>query len=518
MRYKIMLVGDILRRNARIYRKKVALIDGDKSFDYEEVNRRTNQLANALRLLGLKKQDRVAVMANNCHQLAEVCFAVAKAGFVVVPVNTRLSAEEVRYIINHSDSIALIYQADFKEIIEKIEGSIPNVNYLISIGGAVNETHRYEPLIMSASDNEPEEEISPDELSMIMYTSGATGIPKGVLITHHNIMANNNTMTHELRIVPEDINLLVMPIYHIGGFWPLMTHFYRGSTTILLPHFDVDRLLEIIEKEKVTFLNLVPTTLIRLVSHPHISNYNLESLRLIMYASAPIAMTKLKKAMKILGPHRFYTGLGATEASGSLISFPTTEHALEGPLSEKLGTVGRDSIGVEIRIVDDSGAELPLGEVGEIIAKGENIARGYLKMPKETAETFRGDWLYTGDLGFRDEGGYIFITDRKKDIIISGGENISSQEVEQVIYQSPYVEEVAAIGVPDEEWGEAVKVVIKLKPDYKGKITEGDVIEFCKGKLAGFKKPKSVEFVDELPKNPVGKILKKELVERYGNK
>lgn len=510
------LLRDMLRRNTRIYRKKTALVDGEKRFNYGEINQRINRLANALRDLGLKAQDRVAVMANNCHQLVEVCFAIEMAGCVIVPVNTRLSPEETAHILNHSESTALIYHEEFDDRLQIIKGIIPDVKQIIKIGDSNKKAIlSYESLLASAQDTEFEEKISPDDLVMIMYTSGATGTPKGVMLTNRNIMANNNTMVHELRIVPEDINLLVMPIYHIGGFWPLMTHFYRGATSILLPRFDIDKLLKIIEQEKVTVLNLVPTTLIRLISYPDLSSYDLTSLRLIMYASAPIALVQLKKAMKILGPHRFCTGLGATDAAGSMIHFPSTEHALEGPLSKKLGTVGRDSIGVEIRIVDDAGNELPSGETGEIIAKGDNIAKGYLKMPDETREAFRDGWFFTGDMGYRDDDGYIFITDRKNDIIISGGENISSQEVEQVIYQSPYVEEVAAIGVPDEEWGESVKAVIKLKPEYMGKVTEEHILEFCEGKLAGYKKPRSVAFVDKLPKNTVGKVLKKELVKSF---
>ena len=514
----MMVVGDILRRNAKIYSKKVGLIDGNKSFTYKGINVRTNRLSNGMRNLGLKKGDKVAFMANSCHQFVEAYFAVAKAGLIIVPVNARFSSEEASYIVNHSDSVAFIYHAELEDVAKKIRKSIPKVRHIVSTSEGDENINFYEALLMDASDEEPEEEIEPDDVMMIMYTSGATGIPKGVLTSHRNIMANTNTMTLELRIVPEDINLLVMPLYHNGGFWPTMTHFYRGALVILSPRFNVDNVLQLVEKENVSFLNLVPTMLIRIVSHPNLSKYNLESLRLIMYAGAPMALEQLKKAMRILGPHRFYNGLGCTEASGSMISFPTSEHTLNGSLSEKLGSVGRDSIGVEIKIVDESGNELPSGNVGEIIAKGDNIVLGYWKMPEETAETFRNGWLYTGDMGYRDEDNYVFVVDRKKDIIISGGENISSREVEEVIYQHQSVEEVAVIGVPDKEWGEAVKAIISLKPQYKGKVTEQEIIEFCKTKLADFKKPKSVDFVDSIPKNSVGKIAKEELKKFYREK
>ena len=325
-------------------------------------------------------------------------------------------------------------------------------------------------------------------------------------------------MTFELRVVPEDINLLVMPMFHAGGLWPLMTHFYRGAKTIILPRFDEEKVLQMVDKEKVTFLNLVPTTLRRLSLRPDLKEYDLKSLRMIMYAGAPIPLHQLKEAMRIFGPHRFNTGLGATEAScGGMLNFDIGEHALalDGPLAGKLGSVGRDSMGIEVRIVDENDNEVPSGKAGEIIAKGDHIALGYWKMPEETARTFKNGWLHTGDLGYRDEDAYVFIVGRKKDIIISGGENISSLEVEETISQHPAVAEVAVIGVPDEVWGEAVKAIVALKPNYQGVITDRDIISFSKQRLAGYKCPKSVDFVKELPKNPAGKIMKGELKERY---
>ncbi len=219
--------------------------------------------------------------------------------------------------------------------------------------------------------------------------------------------------------------------------------------------------------------------------------------------------------MKILGPHRFYNSLGSTESNGNLISMRTSEHALEGPKAAKLGSVGKDAVGVEITIVDDNGKEVPNGTPGEIIGKGDNIAQAYWKLPKESAETFRDGWLYTGDIGYRDEDGYIFIIDRKKDIIISGGENVASREVEEVLHQHAAVYEATVVGVPDKEWGEAVKAVVALKPDFENKVTEAELIEFCRPRLAGYKRPRSIDFVDELPKNAAGKIDKGSLKRHY---
>jgi acyl-CoA synthetase (AMP-forming)/AMP-acid ligase II len=513
-----MLVGDIVKRQARINSKKIGLVDGEKKFTYKEINERVNRLANALIGVGLRKGNKVAFMANNCHEYVEAYFATGKAGLIIVPINARFNAAEVAYALNHSESDVIIFQEEFDEVVKKARPHLTTIKYFIKIDGVENDVRSYEAFLSLVSSEEPKELVDIDDVAMIMYTSGATGEAKGVIITQRNLMATANTQTLELRIVHEDINLLVMPLFHAGGLWPTLSHFYRGAKTILLPRFDEDRVLQIVEKEKVTFLNLVPTTLRRLTIRPDLKNFNLDSLRVIMYAGAPIPLHQLKEAMNILGPHRFYTGLGATEAgTGGMLSLTTAEHAsaLDGPLADKLGSVGRDSMGVEVKIVDDNGMELPAGKIGEIIAKGDEIALGYWKMPEETSQTFKNGWLHTGDLGYRDEDGYVFVVGRKKDIIISGGENISSLEVEDTISQHPAVAEVAVIGVPDELWGEAVKALIILRPACQSGMTPEEIISFCRERLAPYKCPKSVNFLTDLPKNPAGKIMKGELKQQF---
>ena len=511
----MFLIGDMLRRDARLFTKKVGVVEGKERFTYGELNSRVNRLANALSKLGMMKGDKIAFMGNNCHQFVEFYFAVAKNGFVSVPVNARFSSEEAVYIIKNSEATALIYAEENAVVAAKILDSVPEIKWRISLGKTGAGTLSYEELLRNAPDEEPHIHVSPEDLTMIMYTSGATGIPKGVMATQRNIMANTNTMCLELDIMPEDVTVLAMPLYHNGGFWPTMSIVYRGGTIILMPRFDLEVMLQIIQDWKVTFLNLVPTMLLRLVSNPNLSLYNLDSLRTIMYAGAPIAIEQLKNAMRILGPHRFYNSLGSTESNGNLISMRTSEHALEGPKASKLGSVGKDAMGVEIAIVDEEGKELPNGTAGEIIGRGDNIASAYWKLPKESAETFRDGWLYTGDIGYRDEDGYIFIVDRKKDIIISGGENVASREVEEILHKHPAVYEATVIGVPDKEWGEAVKAIVALKPEFKDKVDEAELIEFCRLRLAGFKRPRSIGFVAELPKNAAGKIDKGSLKRDY---
>jgi acyl-CoA synthetase (AMP-forming)/AMP-acid ligase II len=511
----MVLIGDMLRRDARLFARKIGVIEGEKRFSYQELNQRVNRLSHALSKLGMVKGDRIAFMGNNSHQFMEFYFAVAKCGFVSVPVNARFSSDEAAYILKNSEATLLIYGEDMDKTIQKIRLIVPEIKQYISTGKAGSDVLSYEELLTNASDEEPNQTVHPDDMTMIMYTSGATGLPKGVMATQRNIMANTNTMCLELDIVPEDTTVLAMPIYHNGGLWPTMSTVYRGGTIILMPRFDLEALLQIIKGQKVTFLNLVPTMLLRIVSHPKLSSYNLDSLRAIMYAGAPIPLEQLKNAMKILGPHRFYNSLGSTESNGNLISMRTSEHALEGPKASKLGSVGKDAMGVEIAIVDEQGKELPNGTVGEIIGRGDNIAQAYWKLPKESAETFKDGWLYTGDMGYRDEDGYIFIVDRKKDIIISGGENVASREVEEVLHQHPAVYEATVVGVPDKEWGEAVKAVVALKPEFKDKVDEAALIEFCRPRLAGYKRPRSIDFIAELPKNAAGKIDKGSLKRHY---
>ena len=511
----MVLIGDMLHRDARLLTRKVGVVEGDKSLTYGELNSRVNRFANALSKMGLTKGDKIAFMGNNSHQFVEFYFAAAKGGFVSVPVNARFSAEEATYLIKNSEASTLIYADDVAGAVKRIRESVPEITRCVSTGRSEAGAMPYEGLLENASDQEPHAGVSPDDITMIMYTSGATGAPKGVVATQRNIMANTNTQCLELDIVPEDVTVLAMPIYHNGGLWPTMSTVYRGGTVVLMPRFDLDTLLQVVQDHKGTLLNLVPTMLLRLVSHPNLSSYNLDSLRIIMYAGAPIPLEQLKNAMRILGPHRFYNSLGSTESNGNLISMRTTQHALEGIMASKLGSVGIDAMGVEIAIVDDQGNELPPGTVGEIIGRGDNISPGYWKLPQESAETFKSGWLYTGDMGYRDEDGFIFIVDRRKDIIISGGENIASREVEEVLYAHPAVHEATVIGVPDREWGEAVKAIVALKPGFAGKVDEAELIEFCRPRLAGYKRPRSIDFISELPKNAVGKIDKGSLKRYY---
>lgn len=505
----MILLWNVLKRSAVVYGNRVALVDGEKKFTYREVNSRANRLANALLKLGLERGSRIAFMSGNRHEFVEGYFGIAKTGLVINPVNALFSQEDATYVINHSDAVVLIYQQELKDLVDKIKKNIPQVKHFISLGD------EYESFLQNASDGDPKEQelTEEDDLYMIMYTSGATGRPKGVAVTQRNIVLNAISMAFEIGIGPNETTLLVMPLFHNGGLWPTVVHFLRGGTVILYEgSFNPEKVLKMCEEEKVTFLNVVPTTLYRMIEHPDLKKYNLEPLRSIMYAGAPSSLDKVKAAMKQLGEERFYQALGSTEHNGIMLSFPTYEHALTGPLADKLSSVGRTATLMEVRVVDDNGNDVKPGGSGEIICRG-NLALRYWKQPEETKEAFKDGWLYTGDVGRIDEDSYIYVVDRKKDMIISGGENIASKEVEDVICRHPSIHEAAVIGVPDPQWGESVKALVVLRPGMQA--TEQEIIDFAKNNLASYKKPKTVEFLDALPKNAAGKVLKAELKKKY---
>jgi len=511
-----MVIGDILKRNAKLYPEKVGLKFEGSSWTFCEINARVNQLAAAFIHLGLKKGERVGILERNCPEYIDLYFATAKSGNVIVPISPRISKDEIVFLLKDSGVKIFIVGKEFVEMIRKIRQELTDIVYFICIGDKeVEDFLNYEKLISSMPSVEPEIDIKENDPSMIMYTSGSTGRPKGVVTTHKNNFANTITMTLELQVQHEDVTLIVMPLYHNGGLWPTLVHFYRGAQIILQRRFEEKDCLSAIQKEKVTTFNLVPIMLLRLLEYPDLPKYKWDSLRLIFYGGAPMPIPVLRKALEYFG-NRFMTGLGLTEASGGILFLQKNDLILEGPEKNvrRLGSVGKDALNVVIRIIDEDGKDIEPDEIGEIIAKGDNIAPEYWNLPEETINTIKNGWLYTGDLATVDKDGYVYVVDRAKDIIISGGENISSKEVEDVIYTHPDVSEVAVIGIPDEKWGEAVHVVVVPKKNAVN-FTENDVIEYCKKHLASFKKPKSVEFISELPRNILGKVEKKKLKAKF---
>ena len=504
-----MDVGKILTLTATKFPKRTALIFEEKRFSYEEFNHRANRFAHGLLRLGLRKGDKVAVLLFNSNHSVEALFAATKAGGVFTPVNFRFAPEEVLYILNHSDARFFLFGEEFYPLVEALRPKLRKVKEFISVADHITAgIHNYEKLLEESKDDEPCVRLSEKDLCELMYSSGTTGRPKGVLLTHENLNWNLVSTILGREEKEGEVSLVVGPLYHTAA---LNNHFFLRvalvGTSILIKTFDPRKVMEIIEKEKVTVISGAPAMYHLLLALPNIERYDTSSVTKCT-TGASILPDKTKERLLELFPNAngIYDLYGCTEASPSIT-------ILQGRDSlRKRECVGPSLPFMTVRIVDDQDRDVPLGEVGELVCRGPNVMKGYYKDRKATAETLRGGWLHTGDLARMDEEGYIYIVDRKKDMIVSGGENIYPREIEEVLYHHPKIRDAAIIGIPDPLWGESVKAFVVLKNGEKMK--EGEVVDYCKSHLASFKKPKSVEFVESLPRNPSGKVLKIELRER----
>jgi acyl-CoA synthetase (AMP-forming)/AMP-acid ligase II len=510
-----MTIGDIARRNAQLHPDKVGLKFEGRSYTYAEFNQRVNRLANGLLELGLSKGARVGLLERNRPELIEAYFAIAKSGAIAVPINPGSSKDELAFLMEDAGITALITGGDFIDGQGSWRNRWKQLEHVIVLGDRDSgQCISYEKLISGMPPDEPGATVAENDPWLIMYTSGTTGRPKGVVSSHRNHLANTATMVQELRIRHDDVSILVMPLYHIGGLWPTLVHFQQGGRVILQRKFDETAVLDAIQAERVTTFNLVPIMLIRLLEHERLRECDLRSLRLIFYGGAPMPVPVLRRALAHFG-NRLMTGLGMTEASGGFLFLQPGDLCLEGPEGKvrRLNSVGRQAVNVLTRIVDAEGREIKPGEVGEVIVKGDNVMSGYWNLPDETAHAIRNGWLHTGDLATIDDEGYVFVVDRAKDIIISGGENISSREVEDALHAHPAVLEAAVIGIPDDRWGESVHAVVVRRRE--SELTEEMLIAHCREKLAGFKRPRTVEFMPELPRNSLGKVDKRVLKEKF---
>lgn len=502
------------RRNARLYRDKLAIIYQDRRVTFGQLDKRINRLVNALIARGVRKGDRISILAKNCVEYFEVYGAAEKGGFIIVPLNFRLQPHELAHLINDCTAAVLFVEREYFAAIDSIRDQVPSVVHFVAIGTEAAGYENYESILAAASEEDAQVPILDDDVAYIIYTSGTTGLPRGAMHTHRGQVEDARTMALEVAISPDDIYLGVMPFYHIGGRAVSLSHFYRGATNLVMRDFDPEGLLRLIQDERVTCVQVVPTMIAFALDLPNVRSYDLSSLRTIFYASAPMPVALLRRSIEVFG-NIFFQAYGQTESGPVITVLRKEDHVPDGSerQARKLASCGVPALDVDVRVVDHLGHDVKPGEVGEIIARSDWIMKGYWNKPEMTEQTIRNGWLHTGDMATVDEDGYIYIVDRKKDMIISGGENIYPREIEEVLYKHPAVLEAAVIGVPDEKWGESVKAIIVLK---SGAVaTEAEIIEHCKASLASYKKPKSVEFVRSLPKTPTGKILKRELREGY---
>lgn len=514
-RYDIGTYADVIYRNAILRPDDEAFVYGIEKISFEQYNQRVNNLIHALIKEGVRQGDVLGILSWNCLDYVDVFGAAMKGGFIASPFNPRLGMDELEYLINYSESTALFVGSEHIETAMGLKSRLPKVKIYVSFEVPEDGMLFHGELLESHSGGEPEIFVKEDDPLIIFYTSGTTGLPRGALYTHRRKMEDSKRFVHALAIEPGNRALMAIPLFHIGGASYLIAFFFGGSTNIISTQkiFDPSETLRAIQDEGVSDIHIVPTNLVGMLALPDIESYDLSNLRRVWYAGSPMPVEVLKKGMDIFGPV-FIQAYGQSESGPLVSTLSKRDHqVLEKPKSEQkiLASCGKPCPGVHMRVVDEHEADVGLGRVGEIIAKSGSIMAEYWKRPDETTKAMKGGWLYTGDMGYYDEAGNIYLVDRKKDMIITGGENVYPREVEEVLYSHPSVQEAAVIGLPDPYWVEKVHAVVVLK---KGAEADNqEIIDFCKEHLARYKAPKSVEFVESLPKNPQGKILKRELRE-----
>ncbi len=516
-RYVIGTYGDIIYRNALLYGEDIAFKCGPDSLTFSQFNKSVNRLIHALKFNGAEKGNVLGILSWNCLEYTEIYGAAMKGGFIASPLNARLQTDELEYLINYSETHTLFVGPQLVELVDGLRLRIPKVKQFVSIGCTASGMTPYEDLIADHSGEEPEIWVDENDPVFIFYTSGTTGVPRGALYTQGRAMDDTRRFPAALCVEQGDKQIQIMPLFHVGGAKNLWGYFFAAATNVIMPQisFDPEATLKAIHDEKATDIHIVPTHLAAFLASPHVDEYDLGTLKRMFYAASPMPLELLKRGMEKWGPI-FLQFYGATEDGPNVTYLSKQQHQLvvQDPEKEKtLGSAGFPHIGVHVRIVSESGADAAPGEVGEIVVKSKATMLKWWKKPEDTAQTIVDGWVHTGDMGQYDENGYIYIVDRKKDMIVSGGENIFPREVEEILYGHPAVLEAAVFGIPDPYWVEKVHAVVVLKKGHHP--AEHEIIDFCKGKLAHFKAPKSLEFALEIPKNPAGKILKKQLRAKY---
>ena len=503
-------IGDALTTRAYLNPRKEALFDvaSDQRFTYSELNARANQACHALQAKGLEKGDRVALLAYNGHEFLESFFGPAKAGIVVMPLNWRLTADELSFILKDGGATALVFDADFAAVVEQIrskEAAGSDIEHWICIGDDKPDyAEGYESLLAEQSSQEPQQKANAEDNLFIMYTSGTTGNPKGVVHTHDTVLWALLTLSNTADIHFTDRYLVLLPLFHVGALTPMIASIYKGNSMVILRNFDPQTTWSLIEEEQINTTLAVPAMLGFMLQVPDLQRFNWSSLRYITSGAAPLPVTTINAFMDLgIEVHQVF---GMTETCGPA--------CLIGPddAVNKVGSTGKSFFHTRVRIVDESGNDLPAGEAGEILVQGPHIMKEYWNRPEATAETLVNGWLHTGDIAVQDEEGFVTIQDRMKDMIISGGENVYPAEIENVLLQHPAISDAAIIGQDSAKWGESPLAVIVRQEET---LTEAEVLAHCEGKLARFKLPKEVVFLDVIPRNPSGKILKRVLRDQF---
>ncbi len=503
-------LGDIPRKSALNFPESVATVFEGTRLTYKELNNRTNRFSNALASMGYGRGDRLTILAENTHKYLEIYFAAAKLGMSVTPLNFRLSDSELEHIVNDSEATCFIVGDGYEDRSLGLKGNLKTIREWIALEKEMDGYLYYEDLIKEATDAEPDTIIDENDMAVLMYTGGTTGLPKGVMMSHRNIMTALLSAIIGAGFTREDSTCFILPFFHVS-FWPALCILMVGGKVVINRRPDLNGILQLIQDEKCTHINAVPTVYSWILQFADVNSYDLTSLRLITYAGSPFPPEVLKKCIQKLG-NIFAQGYGMTEALGAT-GLAEWNHVLEGEKSRLLASAGKEAPCAEVKVVDENDMDLKPEQIGEIVVRGKHVMMGYWKNPELTREVLRNGWYHTGDMGYMDEDKYLFLVDRKADMIVTGGENVYPKETEDALYEHPSVMECAVVAAPDEKWGERVQAVVVLKGSQSA--AEEELIAHCKKRLAGYKCPKAVEFWDALPKTPIGKIIRKDVKARF---
>jgi len=502
----VLTLADPIEHARRIHAKRLAVIDGERRITYAELHERAHRLGRGLRAHGVAAGERVAILCLNSHRYLEAFFGVPAHGMILVPLNTRLALPELQSIVEDCRPRVLLTDRDPGALAAQFER-------VIMIPDA------YEALLAdqppSAAGAQPELELGLNEASIaaLFYTGGTTAAPKGVIVTHRNLIANGFHKTIACTLGEDEVFLAAPAMFHVAGVAPLVGLAWLGASSVIVPNFVPDQCLELIERHRVTLMMPVPTMLGALVAAQQHRPRDVSSLRLVGHAGSPIARELIEKAHRTFPQAELAQFYGATETASVVTAFRHEERAIGTPL---LGSCGRATPGVALRVVRPNGFECELGEVGEIVVRGPNVTPGYWQNPRASADALSGGWYHSGDAGFMREDGYLFVVDRLKDMVVSGGENVYSIEVEDALQRHPAVLECAVFGVPDPVWGEAVHAIVVVQAGMQSAGLASELQQHCRTLIAGYKVPKRIELQCEaLPKSGPGKIMKRLLRDRH---
>ena len=507
----------VIRRNLEYNPDKIAVIEDQRQFTFREFADRTRSMGNALLNLGLEKRDRVAILSKNSIENAETYFSIPNAGLVLVMLNFRLAPPEILTILKDSEASVLMVNEEYMDHIEKLKADLGFIKYVIFIGDLAKTPAgwlHYETLIAQTPSHVPAVPVYEDDLAILMYTSGTTGAPKGCMGTHLNLYHVGRSLTLEMRMDQNDVGIIASPLFHATGEVVLMNDMFSGTTSVIMTMWDTEAFMRLVEKYKVTTGMIATPMLLFLVQNPNAGKYNLSSMKKVFFAGAPVTPVVFQQAIEKFGNvflHLF--GTSETVGQATVLRIEDVTRALAEGKTEILSSCGRSFSDMQSEVVDEDDKPVAPGAIGEIRVRGLGTTLGYWNKEDATREVFRNGWYYPMDLCRVDDQGYIYVVDRKKDMIITGGENVYPAEVENVLYKHPAVAQAAVIGTKDDKWGEAVTALILKKQDVNA--TEEDIRTFCKTEIAGYKVPKKVVFVEALPMSASGKLLKYKLREQF---